>query len=65
MLFVCSDITCGLYSDPAEKACAVKCTKTLLNKMNTFDKLYNELAQVTNDFIYDDDDDDDSSLTGR
>jgi hypothetical protein len=29
---VCSDITCGLYSDPAEKACTVKCTKTLLKK---------------------------------
>jgi len=59
---VCSDITCGLYSYPAEKACTVKCTKTLL-KMNTVDKLYNELAQASNDFI--DDDDDDSSLTER
>lgn len=27
---VCSDITCGLYSDPDEKACTVKCTKILL-----------------------------------
>jgi len=29
---ICSDITCGLYSDPAEKECTMKYTKTLLKK---------------------------------
>lgn len=50
---VCSDITCGLYTNPSENECTKKCTKSLLKKMNTIDKPYTELNHDTDAIIND------------